>query len=145
MVCLGNICRSPLAQGILESKVNSENVFVDSAGTGAYHVGNLPDKRSIKVAKNNGINITNQTARKFEVSDFDAFDCIYAMDESNCQHILRLARSDEDKSKVYLILNELHPNKNQSVPDPYYGGVQGFENVYNMLNDACDVIASKLS
>lgn len=145
MVCLGNICRSPLAQGILESKVNPEVVFVDSAGTAAYHVGNLPDKRSIEVARNHGINITNQTARKFEVLDFDNFDCIYAMDESNYQNILKTARNTEDKNKVKLILNELYPNKNHSVPDPYYGGKQGFENVYNMLDKACTVIAAKLS
>jgi len=144
MVCLDNICRSPLAQGILESKVNLDEVFVDSAGTAAYHVGNLPDERSIDVACNYGINITNQRARKFTVQDFDEFDYIYAMDISNYQNILMLARGEEDENKVRLILNEIYPSENKSVPDPYYGGNQGFENVYQMLDEACDVISKKL-
>lgn len=145
MVCLGNICRSPLAEGILQSKINSQNVLVDSAGTAAYHVGNLPDERSIEVARKNKIDITNQRARKFTVKDFDAFDYIYAMDESNYQNILILARDKFDKDKVKMILNETHPNKNLSVPDPYYGGNQGFENVYLMLDEACEVIVNKLT
>ena len=144
MVCLGNICRSPLAQGILESKVNSDTIFVDSAGTAAYHVGNLPDERSIDVARKYGINITQQRARKFTVNDFDNFDYIYAMDTSNYQNILMLARDKNDEAKVQLILNEIHPNTNKSVPDPYYGGQQGFENVYKMLDEACDIISKKL-
>ena len=144
MVCLGNICRSPLAEGILKSKINSEAIFVDSAGTGAYHVGNLPDKRSIEVAKKYGLDITNQRARKFVVSDFDEFDFIYTMDESNYYNILDLARNKEDESKVKMILNESQPNRNLSVPDPYYGGNQGFENVYKMLDEACNQIVKKL-
>ncbi|WP_405568043.1 low molecular weight protein-tyrosine-phosphatase [Polaribacter sp. Asnod6-C07] len=145
MVCLGNICRSPLAEGILQSKINTDNIFVDSAGTGAYHVGNLPDERSIEVARKYGINITNQSARKFNVDDFDNFDFIYPMDESNYQNILALARNKEDENKVQMILNEVYPNENASVPDPYYGGKQGFENVYKMLDEACEIIANKLS
>lgn len=145
MVCLGNICRSPLAEGILQSKVKSTEVLVDSAGTAAYHIGNLPDERSIQVAKKYGIDITNQRARKFTVVDFDAFDFIFAMDDSNYQNILMLARNQKDKNKVHMILNELHPAKNESVPDPYYGGNQGFENVYKMLDKACVIIADKLS
>lgn len=144
MVCLGNICRSPLAEGILQSKINSDTIFVDSAGTAAYHVGNLPDERSIAVAQKYGIDITNQRARKFISKDFDEFDFIYAMDESNYQNILSLARNSEDEKKVHLILNESQPNQNLSVPDPYYGGKDGFENVYQMLDEACTVIASKL-
>jgi protein-tyrosine phosphatase len=144
MVCLGNICRSPLAQGILESKVYLDKVFVDSAGTAAYHLGNLPDERSIDVAYKYGINITNQRARKFTVQDFDEFDYIYAMDISNYQSILILAKGEEDENKVRLILNEIYPSENKSVPDPYYGGNQGFENVYQMLDEACDVISKKL-
>ena len=144
MVCLGNICRSPLAQGILESKVNSDTIFVDSAGTAAYHVGNLPDERSIEVARKYRINITQQRARKFTVNDFDNFDYIYAMDTSNYQNILMLARDKNDEAKVQLILNEIHPNTNKSVPDPYYGGQQGFENVYKMLDEACEIISKKL-
>jgi protein-tyrosine phosphatase len=145
MVCLGNICRSPLAEGILKSKITTSKIFVDSAGTAAYHVGNLPDERSIEVAKKYGIDITNQRARKFTVKDFEAFDFIYAMDESNYQNIITLARNAEDKDKVQLILNEVNADKNASVPDPYYGGNQGFENVYNMLDKACEIIANKLA
>lgn len=145
MVCLGNICRSPLAEGILKSKISSDKIFVDSAGTGAYHIGNLPDQRSIEVANKYGIDITNQRARKFIVEDFDNFDFIYVMDESNYQNILALARNKNDENKVQLILNEVDANKNLSVPDPYYGGNQGFENVYQMLDRACEIIAQKLS
>ena len=144
MVCLGNICRSPLAEGILKSKVDSNAVFVDSAGTAAYHVGNKADERSIDVAEKYGLNIKDQKARKFVVKDFDKFDIIYAMDESNYKNILLLARNIEDEQKVKMILNETHPNKNLSVPDPQYGGGQGFENVYKMLDEACNLIAKKI-
>ena len=144
MVCLGNICRSPLAEGILQSKVNKELVFVDSAGTAAYHLGNLPDERSIAVAKQYGIDISNQKARKFTEKDFLNFDVIYAMDKSNYQNIISLATRDEDVDKVKMILNESQPDKNYSVPDPYYGGKNGFEEVYKMLNQACDSIIYKL-
>ncbi|WP_438989706.1 low molecular weight protein-tyrosine-phosphatase [Polaribacter sp.] len=143
MVCLGNICRSPLAEAILQSKVDSKEVLVDSAGTAAYHIGNLPDKRSIEVAEKYGLNINNQRARKFVEADFDEFDFIYAMDKSNYNNILLLAKNADDKQKVKLILNEISQD-NHSVPDPYYGGDQGFENVYNMLDKACTVIANKL-
>ena len=145
MVCLGNICRSPLAQGILESKVNKSKVHIDSAGTAAYHVGNSPDERSIEVAKKHGIYINNQRARKFVIEDFEKFSIIYAMDESNYQNILKLARNKDDENKVKMILNEVYPSKNLSVPDPYYGGNQGFENVYNMLDKACEIIADRMS
>ena len=145
MVCLGNICRSPLAEGILKSKVNNTLFFVDSAGTAAYHVGNLPDERSIIVANKYGIDITNQKARKFTVKDFDTFDVIYAMDASNFQNILMIARNNEDVQKVKMILNETYPNKNVSVPDPYYGGNIGFKNVYKMLDEACTVIAENVT
>ena len=131
MVCLGNICRSPLAEGILQSKVSNTFVFVDSAGTAAYHVGNLPDERSIAVASKYGIDISSQKARKFTVKDFDVFDVIYVMDASNYQNVLSIARNHEDIQKVKMILNETHPGKNESVSDPYYGGGDGFEEVYN--------------
>lgn len=143
MVCLGNICRSPLAEGILQSKV-SDSIFVDSAGTAGYHVGNLPDSRSIDVAKKYGIDITKQRSRKFSVEDFGNFDVIYAMDDSNFQDILSLARNQSDSGKVKMILNEIHPNSNSNVPDPYYGGDLGFENVYRMLDEACTIIVKKL-
>jgi protein-tyrosine phosphatase len=145
MVCLGNICRSPLAEGILQSKVNNNLFFVDSAGTAAYHVGKLPDERSIDVASNYGIDITHQKARKFTVKDFDTFDIIYVMDASNYQNVLLIARNNTDVQKVKMILNETHPDKNASVPDPYYGGSTGFENVYKMLEEACTVIAENIS
>ena len=144
MVCLGNICRSPLAEGILKSKLDS-NFIVESAGTAAYHVGNKPDPRSIAVARQNGLNITNQRARKFNKQDFENFDIIYAMDNSNYQNIIALAENDQQKAKVKLILNESFPEKNLDVPDPYYGGEKGFENVYNMLDNACEIIAKRIT
>ncbi len=144
MVCLGNICRSPLAQGILESKVKS-NIIVDSAGTAGYHQGELPDSRSIAVAKKYAIDITNQRSRKFEVKDFDRFDIIYAMDKSNYKDLLKLTRNDLDVKKLKLILNEVTPNEDLDIPDPYYGGDKGFDNVYHMLDEACDIIASKIN
>ena len=144
MVCLGNICRSPLAEGILKSKVNSKTIFVDSAGTAAYHVGNSPDIRSIAVARKYGIDITNQKARQFTINDFDTFDLIYAMDKSNYRNIIALSRTDDDVQKVKMILNESNPNENKSVPDPYYGGDDGFESVYKMLDTACEMIVKKM-
>ena len=143
MVCLGNICRSPLAEGILKAKLPKDYV-VDSAGTGAWHTGQKPDKRSIATAKNRGLDITNQRARQFKVSDFDTFDYIYVMDNSNYKDVLSLAPTEESKSKVKLILNEIFPNENVDVPDPYYGGDDGFENVFDMLDQACEAIARKL-
>ena len=145
MVCLGNICRSPLAEGILKSKVSSFEIFVDSAGTAAYHNGKQPDKRSIAIAKENGVDITAQTARQFLIEDFDEFDLIYVMDNSNYQDVLNLARNEKDKCKVKLILNEVFPSENLDVPDPYYGGDFGFKNVYKMLDEACEIIAKKIN
>jgi len=144
MVCLGNICRSPLAEEILKFKVDPKNIFIDSAGTGSWHIGNLPDKRSIAIAKKNQLDITNQRCRQFKVSDFDEFDIIYVMDNSNKNDVLELARNDGDRSKVRLILNELFPSENVDVPDPYLGGEKGFEHVFNLLDQACSIIAKKL-
>ena len=144
MVCLGNICRSPLAEGILKSKVNPDTVFVDSAGTGNYHIGGLPDKRSIAVATDYSLDISDQRCRQFKVDDYDTFDYIYVMDNSNKRDVLTLARNEKDSAKVYLILNEIFPNENVDVPDPYYGGAYGFENIYKLLDKACSVIAKKL-
>lgn len=143
MVCLGNICRSPLAEGILKSKL-SNDFMVDSAGTANYHTGSAPDKRSIAVARKYGLDISNLSGRQFDIKDFDTFDMIYVMDASNFQNVVKLARNDEDIAKVKLILNEIHPNKNYEVPDPYYGGDHGFENVYQMLDEACNNIVKKL-
>ncbi|MCG2430790.1 low molecular weight protein-tyrosine-phosphatase [Aequorivita xiaoshiensis] len=144
MVCLGNICRSPLAEGILKAKVDSSKVIVDSAGTGSWHVGSKPDSRSIAVAKKNNLDITDQRGRQFSVSDFDEFDHIYVMDNSNKENVLDLAKNEEHRGKVKLILNEIFPGENVDVPDPYYGGDSGFDDVYKMLEEACEVIANKL-
>jgi protein-tyrosine phosphatase len=144
MVCLGNICRSPLAEGILASKLPQDKFTVDSAGTGAWHSGNQPDARSIAVAKKHQLDISTQRARLFKVEDFETFDYIYVMDKSNFRDVIRLAKNDEQKEKVEIILNELYPNENVDVPDPYYGIANGFEMVYQMLDEACEIIASKL-
>jgi|TARA_B100001964_G_scaffold238818_1_gene305007 protein-tyrosine phosphatase len=144
MVCLGNICRSPLAEGILKSKVTHLDVEVDSAGTAAYHIGEQPDIRSIEIAKKYGIGLSNQRARQFSINDFDEFDKIYAMDTSNYANIIALARDESDRDKVDLILNEIIPTAFKSVPDPYYGGSNGFQNVCQMLDEACDKIVENL-
>ena len=145
MVCLGNICRSPLAEGILKSKLNPDFYIVDSAGTSAYHIGELPDHRSIAIAKKNGIDISNQRARKFIANDFNEFDLIYAMDIENYYNICSLSTNKSNLLKVKLILNEINPLKDLSVPDPYYGGDYGFENVYEMLDKACSIITKNIS
>ena len=144
MVCLGNICRSPLAEGILKAKTNHLDVVVDSAGTAAYHIGEQPDIRSIEIANKYGVDLTSQRARQFSVNDFDDFDKIYAMDSSNYASIISLARDEKDRNKVDVILNESNPKSFQSVPDPYYGGENGFQDVYEMLEEACDIITQKL-
>lgn len=144
MVCLGNICRSPLAEGILREKTKDLNVHTDSAGTSAYHVDEAPDLRSIQIARKYNINISDLRGRQFSVEDFDNFDKIYVMDRSNYNNVLQLARNEEDRAKVDLILNEIEPNSNAEVPDPYYGGDQGFENVYKMLDVATDNILEKI-
>ena len=137
MVCLGNICRSPLAHGILESKA-PEDWYVDSAGTSGWHDGERPDTRSIMTAKGRGLNIDQQRSRPFLSEDFDRFDIIFAMDSSNCTNIFRLAPDEVSKEKVRLIMNEAYPGENRQVPDPYTGGQRGFEDVYDMLELAID-------
>ncbi len=144
MVCLGNICRSPLAEGILKSKVDTTKIHVESAGTGGWHVGELPDPRSIEVARKNGLDITDQRGRKFSAYDFETYDHIFVMDTSNYRDVIALAQSESEKRKVQLILDELFPGENVDVPDPYYGGDQGFDNVYQMLDEACEKIAARL-
>jgi protein-tyrosine phosphatase len=145
MVCLGNICRSPLAEGILQKKAIEQNLHwkVDSAGMGSWHVGHLPDIRSIRVAESNGIDLRGQRGRQFSYADFARFDRIYAMDADNYQDILEKTRTEEDRSKVALILNELWPGENRSVPDPYYGRPADFEQVFQMLDAACDQIVQR--
>lgn len=144
MVCLGNICRSPLAHGILESKLTNDSFYVDSAGTANYHVGNSPDHRSVAVAKSKGIDISNQRGRQFKVSDFDTFDYIFTMDDSNYQNVIALARNNSDIAKVKCILevdNSIHLSY---VPDPYYGNNSDFENVFQILEKACNTLSDEL-
>ena len=142
MVCLGNICRSPLAEGILKAKVDADFIYVDSAGTSAFHRGELPDSRSIEIAEKYNIDITEQRSRQFIAADFEIFDTIYVMDDSNKNNVLALAKNSDDRNKVKLILNETTPNQDLNVPDPYYDN--GFENVYQMLNEACTHIANNI-
>ncbi len=146
MVCLGNICRSPLAEGILREKTEKKgiNVFIDSAGTSNYHIGQHPDNRTIANALQHGVDLSHLIGRQFSVSDYDDFDTIFVMDSSNYSNVISLARNENDKKKVELILNRVYPNSNMSVPDPYFGGEQGFENVYILLDKACDVIVESL-
>ena len=146
MVCLGNICRSPLAEGILRQKAERANLplQIDSAGTSNYHTGEHPDKRTIQNAHKHNVDVSKLRARQFTVHDFDAFDHIFVMDSSNYNDVTALARNERDKQKVEMILNRVYPDSNMSVPDPYFGGEQGFENVFILLDKACDVIVSSM-
>lgn len=140
MVCLGNICRSPLAEGIFQQKINEHNLdwTVDSAGTGSWHVGKQADSRSIETAKKNGIDITHQRARQFTKADFAKYDHIFVMDSSNYRNVMRLAESAEDKQKIELIMNLVQPKMNINVPDPYWDD-NGFDGVFDMLTEASKV------
>ena len=144
MVCLGNICRSPLAEGLLASKLPKDKFIVDSAATGNSHIGRKPDLRSIATAQKNGLDITHQKARQFTKNDFDYFDYIYVMDSSNYDDVIDLAKNEIQKSKVDMILNHLFPGENVDVPDPYYGLQNGFDMVYEMLDETCTILAKKL-
>ena len=134
MVCLGNICRSPLAEGIMLKliKENNINMRVDSAGTSDYHIDEAPDKRTIANAANHNVDLKTLRARQFKASDFDKFDKIYVMDKSNMANVLALATNEEHKTKVDLLLNASNPGMNLEVPDPYFGGEQGFEDVFQI-------------
>jgi len=144
MVCLGNICRSPLAEGILKSKIDLSKHEVASAGTGHWHVGDSPDPRSIEVAKKHGLDITDQKGKQFSTYDFEIYDHIFVMDNSNYHDVIKLAKTEKEKQKVHRILNEIFPGENVDVPDPYHGGDDGFEKVYQMLDQACEAIAARL-
>jgi protein-tyrosine phosphatase len=146
MVCLGNICRSPLAEEILRKKAEEHNlpIVVDSAGTSNFHVGENPDKRTIKNALKNGLDVSILVARQFNRNDFENFDIIYTMDSSNYANVIALAENETHMNKVRMILNELYPNQNMSVPDPYFGGEEGFQHVFELLNAACDRIVEKI-
>lgn len=142
MICLGNICRSPLAEGILQNKADEAglNWTVDSAGTGDYHVGEAPHKSSQKIAKLNGIDISKQKCRQFKKDDMHFFDKVYVMDSNNYNDVKRMSGNDWNESKTDLILNELYPGQNRNVPDPWYGTEQSFHEVFEMLDKACDKI-----
>lgn len=141
MVCLGNICRSPLAEGILQAKVG-DNHLVDSAGTGNWHVGEQPDRRSVAVAKKYGVDISDQRAMHFNPIFFEEFDLIFAMDKQNSIDLQQLARNEEEKEKVKLILKE-GTGLAHNVPDPYYDSEDAFEHVYQLLDEATDGIIKK--
>ncbi len=145
MVCLGNICRSPLAEGILQHKANVAGLKwkIDSAGTANYHVGEMPHHLSQKVALINGIDISYQRGRQFCKEDMLEFDKIYAMDTTNYAEIKRISKDAFDENKVDLLLNELYPGKNLNVPDPWYGTEEGYHTVFALLNDACEKVISK--
>ncbi|MBU8882967.1 low molecular weight phosphotyrosine protein phosphatase [Kaistella sp. DKR-2] len=144
VVCLGNICRSPLAAGILKSKL-PESFIIDSAGTISQHEGEHPDKRAIATAKSNGIDISKQRSRPISKKDFEEFDKIYCMDVSVYEDVISMAKNDEQRSKVSLFLEEAEiPVNNYEVFDPYWSEMDGFEEVYQLLNDASEKIKTKL-
>ncbi len=146
MVCLGNICRSPIADGLLRKKVKEQglDVEVDSAGTIALHQGEAPDSRMVETARKNGTDINFLRARQFKVDDFDNFDYIFSMDFSNKKNILSLARNEEDRNKVHMLLGDLTDQQEASVPDPYYGTQKDFDHVYNLVNHATDILIQKI-
>ncbi len=145
MVCLGNICRSPLAEGVLQHKAWKAglNWSVESAGTGAWHAGEQPHQLSIKVAKLNGVDISSQRARQFVKEDFLHYDFIYVMDSSNYIDVKQISGKLWKEEKVDLLLNELFPGENRNIPDPWYGKEDGYHKVYEMIEKACDRIIQK--
>jgi len=144
MVCLGNICRSPLADGLLRRKVEEQKlpIVVDSAGTSALHKGEKVDARMIEVAKQFGTDLSFLRSRPVVKSDLDEFDVIYVMDRNNYWDVLGMCSTNEQREKVIPILDLIYPEENRIVPDPYYGGNQGFIDVYKMLDEATDKIIS---
>jgi protein-tyrosine phosphatase len=147
MVCLGNICRSPLAEGILKHKVYEQGLkwVVDSAGTNGYHVGEAPHRLSQKVARVNGIDISHQKARKFVKEDFDRYDKIYALSSDVLEDMVLIGREKFDPSKAALLTEELFPGSNMDVPDPWYGPEKGYHEAFEMIDRACEKIIQKYS
>lgn len=147
MVCLGNICRSPLAEGVLQDKAWKAglNWTVESAGTNGYHTGEPPHHLSTKVAKLNGIDISRQRSRKFTADDFERYDMIYAMAGDVMDDIRYIGRNKFDATKVDLFLNELYPGQDRDVPDPWYGPEPGYHDVYAIIDEACNSIIEKYS
>lgn len=146
MVCLGNICRSPLAEGILQHKLKMAGLqcMVDSAGTNGYHVGEHPHRLSQKVARDNGIDISMQISRQFVKEDFNRFDKIYAMADDVIEEMSNIGKQLYDASKVDLLLNEVYPGENKNVPDPWYGAENGYHEVYQLIATACDEIVAHM-
>ncbi len=146
-VCLGNICRSPLAEGIMLKLISDKNLTleIDSAGTSNFHAGEKPDNRTVLNAKKHGVDLTRLRARQFSEKDFDDFDAIYVMDKSNMTNVLAHAKNKEQEQKVELFLNTLFPNQNMEVPDPYFGGEEGFEDVFNLIYSTCEKMIEKYS
>jgi protein-tyrosine phosphatase len=142
MVCLGNICRSPLAEGILQNKINAAGLHwkVDSAGTNGYHNNEGAHRLSQKVALKNGIDISHQRSRQFVKEDFDRFDKIYAMAADVIEEMEIIAKQKFDISKVDLLMNEVYPGKNDDVPDPWYGPEAGYHTVFEMIDKACTAL-----
>ena len=145
MVCLGNICRSPIAEGVLQNLISTNhlNWAVDSAGMENYHVGEHPHRYSQKICQKNGIDISKQKARQFVGADFKKFDKVYAMSQDVLEMLKYKAGSDFDDSKVMLFLNELNPGQNQSVPDPWYGPEEDYTYVFDLINKTCQKIVAK--
>jgi len=146
-VCLGNICRSPLAEGIMLHLKEKHNLklHIDSAGTASYHIGEAPDPRTIANAKKNGVDLSKLRARQFGSKDFDEFDLIYVMDQSNLKNVQRLASHDHHLKKVSLFLDLLHPKEEKEVPDPYYGNEELFEEVFQLVYRTCETLAQKIT
>ncbi len=145
-VCTGNICRSPLAEGILKDKLRKKRITaeIDSAGFENFHIGDLPDERAIKIAWKHDIDITDHRARLFTRADFDRFDKIYVMDAWHFDNTMRLSRNDNDKEKVDYVMNVLYPMQNIPVHDPWYNGISAFEEVFIQLEKACEIIAEMI-
>lgn len=147
MVCLGNICRSPMAEGIMRAKLEDAgfDAVVDSAGTADYHRGESPDHRAVKCMKQHGIDISGLRARQFSRKDFEKFDFIFTMDESNHRNVMAQAETDEEKKKVMMFLELMYPGQKQSVPDPWFGDMDGFFEVAEMLMKASDKFVARIS
>lgn len=145
MVCLGNICRSPLAEGILKDKVEKAglNWVVDSAGTNNYHLNEAPHPLSQKIARLNGIDISRQRKRKFVAADFDSYDKIYALADDVMDEMKWIGGNKFNPNKADLLMNELLPGENIEVPDPYYGGEEGYHEVYGLIDEACEAIVAR--
>jgi protein-tyrosine phosphatase len=144
IVCHGNICRSPLAQALLNKKLNGKEIQIDSAGVSDYHAGKPADARSKANAALHHIDLSAHIARQFHSSDFDKYDRIYVMDSANLSDISLISRDESDLKKVRLFLDAAYPGSMDSVPDPWYGNEEEFEKVFHIIDKACDSLANKI-